>query len=106
MTPTAPLNLQFRTHWVCPNCAMEDVTTEGRPHTRFHACAGLRGLTAPFIPKGTRAKVEARDREDYVKDEIVQTDADGRPVMSVVTTRDDGQDCIVFAPTAVGRIGE
>lgn len=86
--------------WVCPNCSQTDVTHEARPHSRFHTCAGLRGLTAPFVPEGTSCKVVAHDRDDYVGNDIVQTDANGRPVMSVVTTRDDGVDTIVFAPTA------
>ncbi len=93
--------------WECPNCAQEDVTHEARPHTRFHTCKGLRGLTAPMIPAGTRAKVEAIEREDYVGTEDVQLDPErGRPVMSVVTTRDDGQDVTVFAPTAHARVLE
>jgi hypothetical protein len=89
--------------WNCPNCSAEDVTNEPRPHTRFHVCPGLRGLTAPMVPAGISAKVEAREREDYVGSEDVQTDANGRPVMSIVTTRDDGQDVTVFAPTAHGK---
>lgn len=89
--------------WTCPNCLAEDVTTEAAPHTRFHTCPGLRGLTAPMVPAGTKCKVEARDREDYVGGELVARDATGRPVMSVVTTRDDGQDTAVFAPTAALR---
>ncbi len=90
--------------WYCPNCSFADVTHEVRPHVRFHTCLGLRGLTAPMLPLGTKAKVEAREREDYVGNEMVQTDENGRPVMSVVTTRDDGQDAIVFAPTATARV--
>lgn len=97
--------LQLTTVWVCPNCDQMDVTHEARPHSRFHTCSGLRGLTAPFVPEGTSCKVVAREREDYVGSELVQTDANGRPVMSVVTTRDDGEDCLVFAPTAQLRIG-
>lgn len=89
--------------WTCPNCVQTDVSYEVQPHTRFHACAGLRGLTAPFVEEGTRCKVEAMEREDYVGDEIVQTNADGRPKMSVITTRDDGFDCAVLAPTATAR---
>jgi predicted RNA-binding Zn-ribbon protein involved in translation (DUF1610 family) len=89
--------------WYCPNCGLRDATREARPHTRFHICPKLRGLTAPMLPEGTAAKVEAREREDYVGQEDVQTDEDGRPVMSIVTTRDDGQDVVVFAPTAHGR---
>jgi hypothetical protein len=29
---------------------------------------------------------------------MVQTDAEGRPVMAVVTTRDEGEDVAVLAP--------
>jgi hypothetical protein len=55
------------------------------------------------VAAGTRAKVEAVERGDYVGDEIIQTDGEGRPVMAVVTTRDDGQDCTVLAPVARGE---
>lgn len=86
--------------WVCPNCVATHVTYEARPHTPFHPCRGLKGLTAPYVPDGTKAKVEARDRDDYVGGEMVQTNGEGRPVMAIVTTRDDGQDCAVLAPCA------
>lgn len=90
--------------WYCPNCRKEDVTHEPRPHSRFHVCPKLRGLTAPMVPLGTNAKVELREREDYVNGDAVQLDPElGRPVMSVVTTRDDGQDVAVFAPTATAK---
>jgi hypothetical protein len=87
-------------HWYCPNCRVTDVTHESRPHVRMHTCAGLRGLTVPLLPLGTKAKIEAVDRQDYVGKEKVQTDANGRPVQAVVTTRDEGQDVTVYAPTA------
>lgn len=86
--------------WECPNCTFTDVTHDTVPHSRYHSCRGLRGLSAPMVPAGTRAKVEAREREDYVGTEAVATDGDGRPVMSIVTTRDEGQDCTVLAPMA------
>lgn len=86
--------------WECPNCDLTDVTHEIEPHTRFHTCRGLRGLTAPMVPAGTKAKVEAVERADYVGKEMVTVDSENRPVMSVVTTRDEGQDCAVFAPCA------
>jgi hypothetical protein len=92
------------TRWYCPNCKLEDITTEARPHSRFHTCAKQAGLSAPFVHQGTKAKVERHEREDYVGDEHVQTDGNGRPVMSITTTRDEGQDTMVFAPTANGRI--
>jgi hypothetical protein len=56
-----------------------------------------------MVPAGTRAKVYAREREDYIGDELVQLH-EGRPVMSVITERDEGQDCAVFAPTAVAHL--
>lgn len=90
--------------WSCPNCSATDVTHETQPHTRFHACRGLRGLTAPMVEDGVRCKVTAVERGDWVGKELVQTDGEGRPVMAVVTTRDDGQDCAVLAPCAVGSV--
>jgi hypothetical protein len=57
-----------------------------------------------MVPAGTSCKVEALEREDYVAGDMVQTDGDGRPVMSVVTTRDDGTDMAVLAPTATGSL--
>lgn len=94
--------------WSCPNCNQETVTHEAKPHTRFHACRGLRGLVAPMIPAGTKARVYLREREDYVGADLVQRDPQlGRPVMSVVTERPDGSnDAVVFAPTAHAEIGE
>lgn len=100
----APLILVREQHWTCPNCTLTEVTREVAPHTRFHACRGLRGLTAPMVPDGTRCKVEAVEREDYIGREMVQTDGEGRPVMAVVTTRDEGNDVAVLAPCAVARL--
>lgn len=87
--------------WYCPNCGLTDQTPPLPPAAvRFHTCPKLRGLTAPMLPAGVAAKVTAHEREDYINGEDVQTDENGRPVMSVVTTRDEGTDAIVFAPTA------
>jgi hypothetical protein len=86
--------------WECPNCTLQEVTHESQPHTRYHACRGLKGLTAPMVPAGTRCKVEAVEREDYIGDEIVTYDGDNRPIMRVETTRDEGNDVAVFAPLA------
>lgn len=96
-----PTLLAFERHWSCPNCDLTDVTRRADEHSRFHACPGLKGLTAPMVPAGTRAKVEARVREDYLNGDIVDRDDDGRPIMSVITTRDEGEDCTVYAPLVV-----
>lgn len=87
---------EFR--WSCPNCDKELVTH--RPEMPIHRCKGLGGLSAPFVTAGTKAKTEAVERGDWINGDLVQTDAWGRPVMSVVTTRDEGTDCVVLAPTA------
>ena len=90
--------------WYCTKCPQTDVTHEIQPHSRMHVCPGLRGLTAPFIAVGTKAKVELHEREDYIGSEVVQLDPEfGRPVMSITTERDDGTDAIVFAPMATAR---
>lgn len=94
------LSLAVERRWECPNCDLQEVTHEAAPHSRFHACRGLRGLTAPMVPAGTRCKVTALEREDYIGAEIVTVDGEGRPVMAVETIRDDGTDCAVFAPCA------
>jgi hypothetical protein len=92
--------LSAEQRWECPNCEATDVTHEAQPHTRFHNCRGLKGLSAPFVPAGTRCKVEAVEREDYIGKEIVTTDGEGRPVMAVETTREEGNDVAVFAACA------
>jgi len=102
--------LEPEQRWECPNCDLTDVTHTvcgpGEVASRFHPCRGLRGINTPMVPAGTRCKVEQVDREDYVRGELVQTDGDGRPLMSVVTTRDDGQDCTVYAPCATASSKE
>jgi len=54
----------------------------------------------PLVRDGVDCTLDVVERQDYVGREMVQTDADDRPIMAVVTTRDDGQDCTVYAPTA------
>ena len=92
-------------HWVCPNCTAVHVSNERGPHTPFHPCPGMKGILAPFIPDRTKAKIVVVEREDYVGKEQVTTDGEGRPVMAVVTTRDDGEDCAIMAPTATASGG-
>lgn len=85
-------------HWVCPNCPATAVTVGA--DNRFHQCPGLAGLLAPMVLDGVRCSVRAVTREDYTGGEDVRHDGDGRPVMAVTVTRDDGQDRVVYAPTA------
>lgn len=102
-TPDWPPILRAEHRWECPSCDLREVTQTAEAHTRFHACAGLAGLTAPMVPAGTRAEHRAVEREDYVNGDRVQLDGNGRPIMAVITTRDEGQDCTVYAPTAFAR---
>jgi hypothetical protein len=97
------VNISVLQVWGCPNCGAEYRSSRILPN-RFHVCPKLRYLTAPMVPAGTRAKVELREREDYVNGDTVQLDPElGRPVMSIVTTRDTGQDCVVLAPAATAK---
>jgi len=79
------------------------MTRGQRPHTRYHTCPRLHYLSAPMVVAGTKAKVEVHERDDYINGDRVFLDSRGRPVMSIVTVRDNGQDAIVFAPVATGR---
>lgn len=74
-------------------------------HTRLHVCPGLKGLTAPLVRAGVRCKVTAVVRQDYAGRDLPQLDDDGRPVMAVQVTRDEGEDCVILAPTAVMQGG-
>lgn len=92
------LVLNGEQRWTCPNCTTTAVTHGAG--NRFHPCAGLAGLLAPMVLDGVRASVRAVLREDYIGGEDVRCDGEGRPVTAVVTEREDGQDCVVYAPTA------
>lgn len=92
--------LNPESHWECPNCDITLRVPTRVPHSPFHTCPGLKGMQAPMVPKGTRCKVEAVEREDYIGKEVVTLDGEGTPIMRVETTRDDGNDVTVFAPCA------
>ncbi|MFZ0324746.1 MAG: hypothetical protein WAN48_11515 [Actinomycetes bacterium] len=93
--------------WYCPNCGLTHQTNDPRIAVPLHPCPKLRGLMAPMVVAGTTAKVELREREDYVGTDLVQVDPElGRPVMSIVTTRDEGTDARIFVPTAVATAKE
>lgn len=86
--------------WVCAACDARTMTETLPAKPILHPCKGMRLLLTPMIREGTVAKAETTEREDYVGTELVQTDAEGRPVMNVRITRDEGEDLVVFAPTA------
>lgn len=101
--------LNPRHEWACPNCPLWEVTTESRPHIRYHSCPSLGGITAPMVPAdevrrgGTRVVVKVR--EDYIGDEHVTYNDEGQPIMSVETQRPDGStDLAVMAPLAMGEV--
>ena len=105
-TVNVPL-LYARQDWECPNCDVRETTQALPPNaSRFHTCAGLHMLTAPLVRAGTRCKVEAAVRDDYLNGEIQNSGDDGKPYMNVRTTRDDGEDLAVNAGLARARLGE
>lgn len=86
-------------NWDCPKC---DAWMKG-PQNRMHNCPGMAGLAMYFQPVGVRTKITANEREDYIGPELVRLNWDGQPIMSVTTEREDGQDCVVYAPVAVAN---
>ncbi len=100
---TVPL-LQAEQRWECPNCALTEVTYGLNPN-RYHTCRGLKGLYAPMVRAGTRCKVEAIEREDMLNGDEQRRDGEGRVIMAVETTRDDGTDRAVYCPPATARFG-
>jgi hypothetical protein len=101
-----PLLGQKPVEWYCPNCWV----TAWRPlpppgQATFHTCPGLHMLTAPLIQVGIRCKVEAHEREDWLGREIQNKGDDGKPYMSVTTTRDDGTDTVANAGCAQATLG-
>lgn len=53
-----------------------------------------------MTPEGERVHVTVREREDYIGDEAVTRDGEGRPIMAVNVERDSGNDVSVYAPLA------
>ena len=98
--------LSARKAWDCPNCNAEDVTEEAKPHTRFHNCAGMGGLSLPMVEKSRHGadkrsvRVSKVVRQDYVgKEKGLVYDDEGQPIMAAVTEYGDGSnDVAVFAP--------
>lgn len=86
--------------WYCPNC--DAVARTGDAKIPMHRCKIAPSFMVPLVRSGLKAKVEAVERQDFIGKESVQLDADGRPVMAIVTTTDEGQDVAVFAPAAQG----
>jgi hypothetical protein len=91
--------------WYCPACKLGvrkpyRVPQPGDLTFEMHICPRLGGMSSPMVVAGTRAKVTAREREDYEGGDAgnLTLDENGRPIMSIVTTRDEGEDVMVFAP--------
>jgi hypothetical protein len=96
-------------HYQCPECGQRQVKRgpipDGSVESVFHRCPKLAGVLAPIPQAGIRCTLQVVEREDYLHGDLPQTDGNGKVVMAVRTLRDDGEDCAVLAPTAVGRIG-
>jgi hypothetical protein len=92
--------------WECPGgrCTTKARTANAGAPAPPHQCRGMNGLTVPMVPEGTKAEARPVERGDYIGNELVQTDSEGRPVMAVETVRDDGQDVAVYAPVAVAAL--
>jgi hypothetical protein len=93
------------TNWVCPACKLTDQTKQHGYHVRYHTCPKMRFLSAPMVRQGTAAKLVVHEREAYIGKELVQYDPEQhRPLVSLETVRDNGNDLIVYAPTATASV--
>lgn len=101
-----PLLGPLFTDYYCPNCGLEERIKGSLPpgSSRYHTCPQLHMLTAPLVRADVYAKVAAEERADYLGQEIQATGDDGRPYMAVRTTRDEGDDLMVNAGLAQGRL--
>ncbi len=101
-----PLLGPLWTDYYCPNCGLEERIKGSLPpgSSRYHTCPRLHMLSAPLIPANIYAKVAAEERADYLRGEDQATGDDGKPYMAVRTTRDEGDDLLVNAPTAHARL--
>lgn len=82
--------------YTCPKC---DGWLDGIGN-RMHNCPGLGDMAIYFIPEDQDVKIIVNEREDYINGETVQLDSNNRPIMSIKTVRDDGEDIVIYAPTA------
>jgi hypothetical protein len=79
--------------WYCPNCGATDRTLAMPPNSsQYHNCPRLHSLSAPLVRAGVKAKVEAEERQDYLRQETQTTGDDGKVYMAIRTTRDEGTD--------------
>jgi hypothetical protein len=86
----------------CPECSTRLLFGDEIPKQPvLHKCSGHGGMLLPMVKDGTKATITLVEREDYVGREQVQMH-EGRPIMAAKVTRDDGEDCVVFAPVARG----
>lgn len=94
------LLLDTQENWQCSACGQQHVT-KGAKATQvpLHQCRTHAGAWVPFVRDGVTAHVRVHEREDYIGTETPTTDANGRIIRSVVTERDDGEDCHIFATT-------
>jgi hypothetical protein len=97
----AGIVIDAQRRWQCNTCGRLHVTqasTEG-VQTPLHQCAALAGTWVPFVPAGSGAVIRVEERQDYIGKDTVFHDTNGRPIMSVYTMREDGEDCHILAPT-------
>jgi hypothetical protein len=95
--------LQAYQDWECPECGYaERVSPPVPPNgTRMHTCPRLHYITAPLVRAGSRCRLVAVEREDYLNGEIQATGDNGRAYMAVRTDYPDGRnDVAVHAPVA------
>lgn len=93
--------------WQCPTCDKQHVTSGPASEQPMHHCPALRGIAVPYVEVFETELNKSAQRHvvvewgDYVGDQLVRRDGEGRPVSAVRTERADGSnDVVVFPATA------
>lgn len=87
--------------WQCSACNTREGTEIDPPFSPMHACKGMAGMSVPLVRVAGRVHLKAIEREDYIGNETVQYDGNGRPIMAIVQEYADGHtDATIYAPTA------
>lgn len=87
--------------WECTGCGRRERTEVDPAYAPMHACKAMGSMSVPFTREGAKVLLSAVEREDYIGNEVVPYDDNGRPIMAIVTEYADGRkDSTVYAPTA------
>lgn len=85
--------------WACQDCPTRIRARVGT-QTPLHPCPAHNGVRLPMLAEGERGDLRLKVRDDYVGNEDVSYDEQGRPICAAEIVREDGNDVWAYAPAA------